>query len=73
MTVSRPDTADAVPEIDAIHAARPLYGAMMHGEYHAVPLAQRHNDRPRLHTRSRLGHDEFTAVGRHGCRPRPDS
>ncbi len=59
MTVSRPDAADAVPEIHAIHAASTLHGAIMNCEHYAVALAKRYNDRPRLHTRPLLRHHEF--------------
>ena len=38
VTVSRPDAADAMAEIDAIHPACPLHRALMHREQHAVPL-----------------------------------
>src|SRR5262249_36027344 len=38
VTVSRPDAADAMAEIDAIPPACPLHRALMHREQHAVPL-----------------------------------
>src|SRR5262245_37747465 len=59
MTMSRPEAADAVPEIDAIRAASARHGTMMNREHNAITLAQRHNDRPRLHPRPLLRHDEF--------------
>ena len=59
ITVSRPDAADAVPEIDAIRAASALHGAIMNREHNSITLAKRHNDRPRLHTRPLLRHHEF--------------
>ena len=60
MTMSRPDAADAVPEIGAIRAASALYGTIMNREHNAITLAKRHNDRPRLHTRPLLRHHEFS-------------
>jgi hypothetical protein len=59
MTLSRPDPADAVPEIDAVHAATALHGAIMNREHNAITLAKRHNHRPRLHTRPLLRQYEF--------------
>ena len=38
VTVSRPDAADAMAEMHAIHSACPLHRALMHREQHAVPL-----------------------------------
>jgi integrase len=38
VTVSRPDAADAMAEMHAIHAAWPLHRALMHREQHAIPL-----------------------------------
>ncbi len=61
VAVSRPDAADAVPEIDPIHAASALNRSMMNREHDAVTLAQRHNDRPRLHSWPLLRHHEFAA------------
>src|SRR4029077_3073143 len=61
LTMSRPDAADAVPQIDPIRAASALHGTMMNREHNAVTPAKRHNDRPRLHTRPLLGHHEFSA------------
>ena len=59
MTMSRPDAADAVPEIDAIRAASARHGTMMNREHNTITLAKRHNDRPRLHSRPLLRHHEF--------------
>ena len=39
VTVSRPDAADAMAELDTIHPTCPLHRALMHREQHAVPLA----------------------------------
>src|SRR5262245_58536158 len=58
MTMSRPDAADAVPEIDAIRAASARHGTMMNRKYNAITLAKRHNDRPRLHPWPLFRHHE---------------
>jgi len=59
MTMSRPEAADAVTEIDPIRATSAFHGAIRNREHNAIALAKRHNDRPRLHTRPLLGHHEF--------------
>src|SRR5260370_38822422 len=51
MTVSRPDAADAVPQVDAIRAARTLNGPVMNCENNGVALTERHNHRPARHAR----------------------
>ena len=61
MTMSRANAADAVPQVDAIHAARALHRTMMDGEDNGVTLPKRHDFRPRLHARPLLGHHEFAA------------
>jgi hypothetical protein len=60
MTVSRPDAADAVPEIDPIRAASTVHRSIMNREHNTVTLAKRHNDRPRLQSRPLLRHHEFS-------------
>src|SRR6185437_14388637 len=54
-------TADAMPQIDSIHAARSLYGTIVDRENHCVPLLQRHDFGAGLHPGSLLGHDELTS------------
>jgi hypothetical protein len=61
MTMSRPDAADPVPEIDAIHATVTLHRAIVNCEHNAISLSKRHHYWPRLHTRPLLGHHEFAA------------
>jgi len=61
VAVAGANATDAVPEIHAIHAPVPLYGAMMNCEHHTVPLPERHNYWSRLHTRPLLRHHEFAA------------
>src|SRR5712692_9470092 len=59
VTMSAPDAADAVQEIDAIRSASALHGTIMNREHNAITLAKRHNDRSRLHPRPLLRHHEF--------------
>jgi len=61
VAVAGANATDAVPEIHAIHAPVPLYGAMMNCEHHTVPLPERDNYWSRLHTRPLLRHHEFAA------------
>ena len=61
MTVSRPDAADAVPQVDAIRAARTLNGPVMNCENNGVALTERHDHRPALHARTLLRHDELSS------------
>ena len=61
MTVSRPDAADAVPQVDAIRAARTLNGPIMNCENDGVALAERHDHRPALHARTLLRHNELSS------------
>src|SRR5688572_14140788 len=56
------DAADAMPQRHAIGAAGSLHGSMTHGEQETIPLSQRHDHGPRLHTRALLDHDEFAAA-----------
>ena len=48
-----------MPQIHPIRAASALHWTIVNREHNAIPLAKRHNDRPRLHTRPLLGHHEF--------------
>src|SRR5258708_13478401 len=57
MTVSRPDAADAVPQVDAIRAARTLNGPVMNCENNSVALTERHDHRPALHPPPLPRHD----------------
>ena len=50
-----------MPQVDAIHAPSALHRAIMDRKYHTVSLAERHNNRPRLHARALLCHHEFAA------------
>src|ERR1039457_2149817 len=59
MAVPQEDAADAVPQIDAIHAANTLYRTFVNRENDTVALTKRHNDRPRLHAWPLLCHHEF--------------
>ena len=61
MASARPQTADAVPEVDAIRAPRALDRAMVDGEDHALPLPERDHLGPRLHAGPLFGQDEFAA------------
>ena len=62
MPFARAHAADAVAQIDAINAFRPLHRAVMHGEEDAVALAERHHFRAALHARPPLGQHEFAAA-----------
>src|ERR1700732_5462767 len=55
------DTADAMPEIDAIVAFRALDRPVVHSECHRVTLPQRHDLGPALHARPLLGQDKLAA------------
>ena len=44
--MSRTDPTDAVPEVDAICAARTLYGPVVNRENYTVTLSKRYHDRP---------------------------
>lgn len=57
----RPDAAYAVAEIHAIKAASALHGAIVDRKYDSVSLAERHDNRSRLHTGALLGHHELAA------------
>src|SRR5260370_14273065 len=63
MTVSRPDAADAVPQVDAIRAARTLNGPVMNCENNGVALTERYDHRPALHV-SLLGSVVRTRLSR---------
>ena len=56
------DPAHAVAQIDAIGPARPLHGAVAHGEDDPVALRKRRDLRARLHARALLGQHEFAAA-----------
>lgn len=56
-----PETAYAVPEIDAIDTPRSLKRTTMHCERHRIALAKRNYLGPRLHTRPLLGEHEFAS------------
>jgi hypothetical protein len=57
MTGAHP--ADAMSQIDPVHAARSLHGAVVDREHYRVALAKRHDLRPRLHAWTLLGENEF--------------
>src|ERR1700757_4135794 len=44
--------ADAMAQVDAVGAARPLHRAMMHGKGDRVALSERHHFGARLHARA---------------------
>jgi hypothetical protein len=54
MALSGAHTADTVPQVNAIYAARALYWAMTHGKGDSIALPQRDYLRPGLHTRALL-------------------
>src|SRR5262249_27323608 len=54
--------ADAMPQIDAIDAARSLHRPVMHGEGDRVALLQPDHFGPRLHPWTLLGQDELSAL-----------
>ena len=56
------DLADAMAQINAVEAARPLYRPVMHSKCHRIALLQRHHFGPRLHARPLLGEHELAAV-----------
>src|ERR1700730_238309 len=60
MTVSRPDAADAVPQVYAIRAALTLHGPVVNCENNAISLTERHDHRPALHARALFRHDELS-------------
>src|SRR5258708_39560495 len=59
MTVSRPDAADAVPQVNAIRATRTVNRPVMNCENNGVALTERHDHRPALHARTLLRHDKL--------------
>src|SRR5262245_25542990 len=61
VALPRPHAADAVAELDAVHAARPLNGALVDGEDDAVASPERHHHGPRLHAGPLLRHHELAA------------
>lgn len=54
--------ADSVPQHDAVRPPPTLHRPMMHRKDGRIPLAQRHNGRPGLHTWTLLGQDELASV-----------
>ena len=61
LTAARPEAADAVTQVYAIRAPRPLHGTIVNRENNAISLSKRHYHWPALHAWALLGHDEFTA------------
>lgn len=61
MTLSRPQTADAMTKIHPVTAARTLHGAMVNSESDSISLAKRHHLSPALHSGALLGQDKLTA------------
>jgi len=59
VTSSGAQTADAVPQIDAINPTRPLHRTVVHGKGHGVTLVKRDDLRARLHARPLLRHNEL--------------
>ena len=45
VAVSRPDAADAMPEIDPIHSPSTSHRSMVNSKHNSVSLAKRHYDR----------------------------
>ena len=61
MTMTRAQTAHAMPKIDPIHAARALHRAMMYGKSNGIPLSERDDFRARLHAWPLRGQYAFAA------------
>src|SRR6185312_3243715 len=59
VTMTRPDSADAVTHIDAVEAACSLRRPDMYGKGHGIALAKRHDLGSRLHARPLLGQYEL--------------
>jgi hypothetical protein len=62
MAMAGADPADAMAQINAVEAARPLHRPVMHSKSHRVALSERHHFGPRLHARPLLGQHEFAAT-----------
>src|ERR1700709_2861244 len=58
---SGPDTADTVPEIDAVVSLGALNPPVVDREGNGIALAQRNDLGPALHPRTLLGQDELAA------------
>ncbi len=61
MTMTGPDAAHAVAQVDAIDAARALHRSAVDRENHRVALCQRHHFRARLHARPLFRQNELPA------------
>jgi hypothetical protein len=55
VTFARTQATDAMPHIHAIEAASSLNRPVVHRERHGIALKQRHDFRPRLHSRTLYG------------------
>lgn len=62
MAVSAAYATHAMPEVDAIHAASALHGAVMNRKDHHIALAKRYHFGSRLHAWPLLRDDEFAAA-----------
>jgi hypothetical protein len=60
VAMSRANAADAVSEHAPVDASLALHRTLLDREDNGVALPERHNNRPRLHARALLGHDELT-------------
>jgi hypothetical protein len=61
VTVSAAYATDAVPQVDAVYAARSLHRPMMDCEDHSIATLKWHDFRSRLHARPLFGDDELAA------------
>src|SRR5579864_389214 len=62
MAPAGPKPADAMPQVDAVGAARPLDRPMIHGKGNRIALPERNHLRARLHARPLLGQHELAAL-----------
>src|SRR6185437_16962081 len=62
VTAAGTQAAHAMPEVDAIGAARAMHRAVMHGERNRVSLLERNHLGARLHARTLLGQHELATL-----------
>ena len=60
MTMARPQTAHAVPHVNAIAAAFALHRTVVYRESHSITLTKRNDLWPRLHARTLFGKYKFS-------------
>ena len=61
VTVPGPQSADTMPQIDAISSPRTLHRPVVHREHCRVPAPKRHDFDPRLHAGPLFGQHELAA------------